>query len=65
MYFLEAAKRGNVNAMYEVGVCYRQAIGVDKNLDEAFAWLERAMAEGHREAKERLDNDDEYNPLQY
>ena len=65
-YFLEAAKRGDVEAMYEVGLCYRSGSGgAVKDLDEAFKWLERAAAEGHIEAKKRLATDDDYHPLQY
>ncbi|MEZ4282813.1 MAG: ankyrin repeat domain-containing protein [Myxococcota bacterium] len=49
-----AAKRGNMNAAYQLGVAYRSGRGVAKDLAKAAAWFERAAAAGDPDAQYAL-----------
>ena len=42
----QAAKAGNTNALYNVGRCYEEGIGVKQDLSKAFDWYKKAAAEG-------------------
>jgi hypothetical protein len=53
-YFSAAAKQGNPNAQYMLGVLYENGHGVRKSLDEARQWYQKAAAQGHSEAKKKL-----------
>src|SRR5437660_1042868 len=44
-YYEKAASQGNMNAMYNLGNCYRIGKGVDRNYEEAFKLFER-LAKG-------------------
>ena len=45
-----AAGRGNVDAMYNMGVCYATGRGVQKNEETAMDYFHRAAMKGHPEA---------------
>lgn len=49
-----AAKRGNVNAQYELGEKYRKGDGVDENRKEAKNWYKKAAEHDHAESLCRL-----------
>jgi TPR repeat protein len=53
-YFSAAAKQGNPNAQYMLGVLYENGHGVCKSPDEACQWYQKAAAQGHSEAKKKL-----------
>ena len=42
----QAAKAGNTNALYNVGRCYEEGIGVKQDFSKAFDWYKKAAAEG-------------------
>lgn len=51
-FFRYAAEQGNVDAMYELAMCYRWGDGgVYVEPEEALSWLNRAGQKGHPEAK--------------
>lgn len=50
----KAAKEGNVYAMYELGECYLEGIGVERDEDQAKQWLQKAAETGYTPAKELL-----------
>lgn len=50
----QAAEQGLAEAQYRLALNYANAIGVDKNLDLARAWLEKAAAQLHAEAQYQL-----------
>jgi|GEM_PF-6909066 len=41
-YFLLAAQKGDPKAMYEASRCYTAGKGVERNLKDAFSWMQRA-----------------------
>lgn len=54
-YLLRAALRGDANASFKLGISYLGGdLGLDKNYQKAEKWLERAVSQGHPEAKRYL-----------
>ncbi len=45
-YFLEAAKNDDAWGMYNVGTAYRDAEGVNLDLEKAFFWIKKAAQKG-------------------
>ena len=55
-FFAYAAERDNVDAMYELGMCYRWGEGgVLADADKALHWLGKAAEKGHEQAKAVYD----------
>ena len=54
-WFEKAAERGNVEAMYYLGECYRDGSGVDEDQKKAVEWFTKAAEQGHEEAKAELE----------
>jgi hypothetical protein len=52
--FLDAAKKGDAEAQYNLGACYEFGGGAEKNVDRAKEWYRKAAAKGHKKAQERL-----------
>jgi TPR repeat protein len=50
----EVAKKGWAPAQYNLGCCYKDGIGVDKDPKEAVKWFNKAAEQGLREAQCRL-----------
>lgn len=48
---LEAADDGNAKAQYMCGDIYYHGVGVEKNLEEALMWYEKAAEQGHDGAR--------------
>ncbi len=48
--FRKAADAGKKGAMYELGKCYLDGIGVGKDEEEAVAWFQEAADNGHTDA---------------
>jgi TPR repeat protein len=44
------AESGETGAQYELGLLYRDGLGVKQSVAEAFYWLEKAAFNGHAEA---------------
>jgi len=42
----KAAAQGNGQAQFNLGMCYKNGIGVEKDAKEAVAWLRKAAAQG-------------------
>ena len=53
-YYLKAARQGDAEAQYNLGVCYRKGYGVEKDLTEAVKWLRKAADQGFAEAQDML-----------
>ncbi|NXC18291.1 DELE protein, partial [Corythaeola cristata] len=53
-YLLLAAKNGDAQSRYHVGVCYEKGLGVQQNLAEAMRHYRESAAAGNRNARERL-----------
>lgn len=55
-YYLKAAKYGNSNAQYNIGMAYLEGRpGVRQDEDEAIFWLEKAAAQGVEGAKSEVN----------
>lgn len=48
MHLKKAAAKGHANANYNLGVFYRDGLGVDKNPEKAFQYLKASADLGHR-----------------
>ncbi|XP_059681285.1 death ligand signal enhancer [Gavia stellata] len=53
-YLLLAAKNGDAQSRYHVGVCFEKGLGVQQNLAEAMKHYRQSAAAGNRNARERL-----------
>ena len=52
----ESAESGYAPAQYQLGLCYEEGIGVQRNLAKAFRWYWMAT-DNNRPAQERLNKD--------
>ncbi len=52
---MQAAKLGNADAQYNLGVLYAKGIGVKKDREEAVKWHRRAANQGNAKAQEALE----------
>lgn len=50
----EAANLGDLQAMYELGNCYFEGLGVEENVQKAFEYYKKAAEEGHAHAANNL-----------
>ena len=50
----EMAEAGKVQAMYDVGKLYQRGRGVNKNINEAAKWFQKAASAGHAASQARL-----------
>lgn len=50
-YWTKAANNGNVEAQYNLGLCYSQGLGVPINKKKAFDWYLAAAQRGNRDAQ--------------
>ena len=51
----EFARQGNAEAQFNLGVMYKDGIGVPQNHDDAMLWLRKAAAQEHEHAKLIVD----------
>lgn len=49
-----AAAEGDLDAEFDLGVCFEQGSGVEQNLDEALGHFRRAAEGGHAEAQHKM-----------
>ena len=45
----EAAKNGNTNAMYKLGLCYASGVGVPQDYERAARWHDAALKGGFKD----------------
>ena len=48
---LKAAEQGDARAQFNLGVCYENGTGVDKDASEAVKWYRKAAEQGHTRAQ--------------
>ncbi len=51
----KAAMLGNAEAQNRLGLCYGNGKGTEKDEDKAFAWYQKAAAQGHEKAKKEAE----------
>ena len=49
-----SAMRGSLEAQVNLGICYSQGLGVEKNDEEALQWFQKAAEAGHPAGKMNL-----------
>lgn len=56
-YYEMAAEKGDADAMFNAGMCYRWGEGgVYVDIDKAMYWFKKAAANGHDNAREIVEN---------
>ncbi len=50
-WYLKLANQGHVVAQYNLGVCYQNGIGKEKNFTKAFFWFLKAAHQGYAQAQ--------------
>lgn len=53
-YFSKSAEKGNLDAMYWLGLCHRGGLGTPTNMDESFAWFRKAADLGDGPSQREL-----------
>ena len=54
-YWKKAAELGDAQGQFNLGCCYEEgSFGLEKDIERARLWLEKAAAQGHGGAKEQL-----------
>ncbi|MBQ9771958.1 MAG: sel1 repeat family protein, partial [Lentisphaeria bacterium] len=53
-WYRKAAEQGNALAQYNLGVCYENGEGVQKDLVQAVFWFRKAADQGYAQAQEAL-----------
>lgn len=56
LWYIAAAEHGNAEAQYRLGGCFEAGTGVEKDLEEAVKWLNKAVNQGYDNAKIALSN---------
>lgn len=51
---IELAKQGDIESQYEMGLMYELGLGVDKDLEQAFAWYEKSANQEHAKSQYNL-----------
>ena len=51
---LRTAQNGDPEAQFQIGVCFKDGLGVKANKAEAVAWYSKASAKGHPGAQHNL-----------
>ena len=54
--YMELAKKGDATAMFNLGNCYKNGEGVEKNYEEAVKWYKKAAEKGNATAMCNLGN---------
>ena len=53
-WYRKAAEQGNAKAQYELGKCYHEGKGVEKDMAEAVKWYRLPADQKNYDAKEAL-----------
>jgi len=51
---VQLAQSGNASALYSLGEMHEQGLGTQVDLDQAYAWYEKAASKGDKRAKYKL-----------
>lgn len=52
--YYDNAVKGNVEAQFNLAICYYEGTGVDKNYTEAYAWMLKAAQQGYARAQQNI-----------
>jgi TPR repeat protein len=54
--YQKAANQGNVQAQYNLGVCYENGLGVEPDLPKAAKYYQEAADQGSQDAQDAIAN---------
>jgi hypothetical protein len=54
-WYTKAAEQGYEQAQHNLGVCYDNGTGVEKDMNEAVKWYTKAAEQGCADAEEALE----------
>ena len=49
-WYLKSAEQGHIKAQAQLGICYANGLGVDKDENKAYYWWQKAAEQGHESA---------------
>ena len=49
-WYLKSAEQGHIEAQVQLGICYANGLGVDKDENKAYYWWQKAAEQGHESA---------------
>lgn len=49
-WYLRSAEQGHIEAQVQLGICYANGLGVDKDENKAYYWWQKAAEQGHESA---------------
>ena len=52
--YKNAAEQGDADAQYNLGVCYANGTGVEKDEQKAVEWYQKAAGQGHAKSQSNL-----------
>ncbi|KAJ3042561.1 hypothetical protein HDV00_007095 [Rhizophlyctis rosea] len=55
-WYRKAARQGHIISQHNIGVCYENGLGVEKNEKEAVNWYRKAAEQGYANAQSKLGN---------
>lgn len=57
-WYSKSAEQGHIEAQVQLGICYANGLGVDKNKDKAYYWWKKAAEQGHESAISFMKSED-------
>ena len=51
---LKSAEAGNAKAQCDLGVCYYDGLGIDKDYNKSMEWFDKSAKQGYAEAQFRM-----------
>lgn len=63
-WFSKAAEQGHIEAQVQLGICYENGLGVDKNKDKAYYWWQKAAEQGHESAISYIKSEESHRILE-
>ncbi len=54
LWFVKAAREGDSDSMYQLGILFENGISIEKDLEKALYWYQIAARAGNEAAKKQL-----------
>lgn len=63
-WYSKSAEQGHIEAQVQLGICYANGLGVDKNNDKAYYWWQKAAEQGHESAISYIKSEESHRILE-
>ena len=63
-WYSKSAEQGHIEAQVQLGICYANGLGVDKNKDKAYYWWKKAAEQGHESAISFMKSEESHRILE-